>query len=90
MKYVNGYLLKIFFLVWLPCHFIEVWLPCGYKRLPILNPYRKSVATRVIKKKILASNHSIHFFYRDLILVATRSHTVATLQSTPPTMVATR
>ena len=40
--------------VWLPLFetFIKVWLPCGYAWLPILNPYRKSVATRVIKKKI--------------------------------------
>ena len=39
--------------MWLPLleAFIEVWLPCGYAWLPILNPYRKSVATRVIKKK---------------------------------------
>ena len=40
--------------VWLPLFeaVIKVWLPCGYAWLPILNPYRKSVATRVIKKKI--------------------------------------
>ena len=31
----------------------KLWLPCGYAWLPILNPYRKSVATKVIKKKIL-------------------------------------
>ena len=39
--------------VWLPLSeaFIKVWLPCGYAWLAILNPYRKSVATRVIKKK---------------------------------------
>ena len=39
--------------MWLPLleAFIEVWLPCGYAWLPILNPYRKSVATRVIKEK---------------------------------------
>ena len=39
--------------VWLPLFeaFIKLWLPCGYAWLPILNPYRKSVATRVVKKK---------------------------------------
>ena len=39
--------------MWLPLFegFIKVWLPRGYAWLPILNPYRKSVATRVIKKK---------------------------------------
>ena len=42
--------------MWLPLFeaFIEVWLPCGYRVatvwLRILNLYRKSVATRVIKK----------------------------------------
>ena len=41
-------------IVWLPLFeaFIKVWLPCGYAWLPILNPYRKSVATRAVKKKI--------------------------------------
>ena len=40
--------------MWLPLFeaFIKVWLPCGYAWLPILNPYRKRVATRVVKKKI--------------------------------------
>ena len=45
-------LFEAFIEVWLPCGYrvATVWLPCGYVWLRILNLYRKSVATRVIKK----------------------------------------